>query len=429
MSFMIDVICDPESVHVWERTSSQVSEIGEGTINGKEFLFYAEQEGKRGICFGRKEGELLSHLFCEARKREKKIPILYFLNCYGADLKEKTAALDSYANVFKEFVACGEDQLQIAVIVGNCVGGSAYLAAMCDIILFSEPDGNLCLTGPKIVQSFMGENCRKEELGGVEIHSANGTIAHTFCGSRDCAEKLDILLSAYYQIDQPEKAPAYQLENSIVPMSNKAYDIHRIIDGLIDSGTWLETAPGYAPNLVTGFARIGGMNVGIFANQPQALAGTIDCDASEKGERFLKNCKKLRLPLLVISDVPSFMPGIEQERNSIEIKGAGLLKAMIRLDTVKLTLILHKSFGGAYIVMNSVRLGADRVYAWPGSTIGIMGEGMARALSKNPNSWNENMGLSAEENLNNKSLSGIIFPEETRYTLISDFRNLKNRKN
>ena len=103
MSFMIDVICDPESVHVWERTSSQVSEIGEGAINGKEFLFYAEQEGKRGICFGRKEGELLSHLFCEARKREKKIPILYFLNCYGADLKEKTAALDSYANVFKEF--------------------------------------------------------------------------------------------------------------------------------------------------------------------------------------------------------------------------------------------------------------------------------------------------------------------------------------
>lgn len=151
MSFMIDVICDPESVHVWERTSSQVSEIGEGTINGKEFLFYAEQEGKRGICFGRKEGELLSHLFCEARKREKKIPILYFLNCYGADLKEKTAALDSYANVFKEFVACGEDQLQIAVIVGNCVGGSAYLAAMCDIILFSEPDGNLCLTDRKSV--------------------------------------------------------------------------------------------------------------------------------------------------------------------------------------------------------------------------------------------------------------------------------------
>ena len=352
---------------------------------------------------------------------------MYFINCYGADLKEKTGALDSYARMFREFVSCGEKQLHIAVICGSCVGGSAYLAGMCDVILFSEGRGNLCLTGPKIVQAFMGETSSKEELGGEMIHRRNGTITRLFDSPSQCREEIDGLLSAFYETDQREREPRNPLKNHLIPMRSKAYDMHEIIDGIADKDSFREVSPDFAGNLITAFARIGGIHVGIFANQPQVLAGTLDCDTSEKGTRFLQACKKLRLPLLVIADVPSFMPGTEQEQKGIEIKGGQLLKAMIQLDTVKITLILNKSFGGAYIAMNSLGLGASKVYAWSGSSIGIMGESMSKALQKDSSPLKESLGLSAEENLANQSISGILSPEETREILVRDFSSFRNK--
>lgn len=421
-NFWVYDIVDENSVEVLGREICEESIAGKAVLEGKEFLFYADTKQRRGSCFGTRQGKLLHMLFQSVNEQNGKCPIIYFFNCCGADLKERTAALDSYARVFREFEGCPEGQLQIGVVCGNCVGGSAYLASMCDVILFSEKRGNLCLTGPKVVYEFMGEHCSKEELGGYAVHSRNETITQAYWDDSQCRKQLGVLLSAFYQRNKTYREPEWPLSDQILPMPNQPYDIRRIIGGLMDRNSFEETAVEFAPNLITGIGRIGGIHVGVLANQPMALAGAIDCDATDKGTRFLHQCKKLRLPLLVISDVPSFLPGTEQERRGIEMKGGRLLKAMIGLNTPKVTLILHKSFGGAYIAMNSLGLGADLVYAWPGSTIGIMGERMSASLSKNPQRQTGNLYLSAEDNLKGGSLSGIIKPQETRETLLRAFR-------
>ena len=415
-------IADRDSIVIWQESVCGGSIVGKAALKGKEFFFYADTKQRRGSFFGTGQGELLHMLFHKAEQCERRLPIVYFFNCCGANLKEKTAALDSYARVFREFVGCEDDHLQVGVVCGNCVGGSAYLASMCDVILFSGSKGNLCLTGPKIVYEFMGEICSKEELGGYQIHSKNETITQIFEDEAECREQLETLLSAFYQKERPYEEPEQPLDSRILPMTNKPYDVREIIHSLMDRNSFKETSGEFSLNLVTGIGRAGGIHVGILANQPMVLAGTIDCDAAEKGIRFLKQCKKLKLPLLVISDVPSFLPGTLQEKKGIEMKGGRFLKAMIRLDTPKITLILHKSFDGAYIAMNSLGLGADQVYAWPGSTIGIMGGRMSASLSKGISH------LSLEDHLKSGSLSGIIMPEDTRKILIQAFQDGKNRE-
>ena len=425
MDFLINEIADKDSVDIWNSPAADNCAVGKALIAGKSVFFYSDPIEGKAVCFGKQNGDILNALL---KKADGKIePVLYFFNCFGADLKGKTASLDSYAEVFRSFVECGEKKLHIGIVAGSCIGGSAYLAAMCDIIIFSRENGMFCLTGPKVVRSFMGEDCKKEELGGWEVHSKNGTAAYLYSDNEELRAYIELLLSAYYKEDKPSLRPKKSLKNGILPMNNKPYDICRIIESLVDRDSFKEMYAYFAKNLVTGYARIGGINIGIFANQPLVMAGAIDCDATEKGLRFLNNCRKLRLPLLVIADVPSFMPGTVQEQNAIEEKGGRFLKEMIKLDTAKVTLILHKSFGGAYIAMNSMKLGAYKVFAWPGSSIGIMGEKMSEAVNNGSKRY-DSLNLSLEDDIRIGSLSDVIMPEETRNVLIGVFSERMERR-
>ena len=247
----------------------------------------------------------------------------------------------------------------------------------------------------------------------------NGTINIMYETIEECRYQLGYILDIYYNVANKVKNPIYELQNNILPLKNQPYDILKVIKGIVDADSILEISSSYAQNLVTSFARINGKSIGIVANQPKVLAGAIDCMAAEKGKNFLEKCRKLKLPLLVIVDVPSFLPGKEQERAGIEKKGGQFIKEMICLDTVKISLILHKSYGGAYIAMNCIALGADKVYSWPKSSIGIMGQSAEEEVC---------FDSSARQNtseygkyIEQGCVSEIVEPEETRDKLIKEF--------
>lgn len=394
---------------------SNKSIIGELLLNGKKCIFYCENGENKGICFGYEQEKQIRRALYEARKEQ--VPIIYFINCCGADLQDGINALDAYASVFYEMSKNSNELIHIAVITGNCVGGAAYLAELCDFVLFSREKGNFCLTGPRIVEKTLGEKSTKKELGGVDIHSKNGTIDIVFESINECREALDYILNLSYHKWQVAKKPVYELKNEILPFNNRPYDINSILCGIVDENSMLELCPSFAANMITCLARINGRNVAIIANQPYILAGAIDVHAAEKGTAFLNKCQKIRLPLLVLVDVPSFMPGREQEQKGIEWKGSQFLKAMIQLDTEKITLVLHKNYGGAYIALNSLKLGAKKVYAWPGSHIGIMGEKTAKVLGKR-----DDRNIARDRYyLEGGFVTEIIEPEETRKRLAQDF--------
>lgn len=413
--FLITSISDLKSVKISYKNSNSI--IGTARIKGKKCFFYCENLNIKSVCFGKEQATQINKLLVESK--DKNYPLIYFINCCGADIKEGTRSLDAYADVFRTFVREHNNQLHIAVICGNCVGGSAFLATMCDFVLFDKNSGNLCLTGPKVVKSVLGERCTKQELGGSHIQSINGTINIMYETIEECRYQLGYILDIYYNVANKVKNPIYELQNNILPLKNQPYDILKVIKGIVDADSILEISSSYAQNLVTSFARINGKSIGIVANQPKVLAGAIDCMAAEKGKNFLEKCRKLKLPLLVIVDVPSFLPGKEQERAGIEKKGGRFIKEMICLDTVKISLILHKSYGGAYIAMNCIALGADKVYSWPKSSIGIMGQSAEEEVC---------FDSSARQNtseygkyIEQGCVSEIVEPEETRDKLIKEF--------
>jgi methylmalonyl-CoA carboxyltransferase large subunit len=317
-------------------------------------------------------------------------PFVFINDSGGARVQEGIDSLAGYARVFYNNVMLSGTVPQISLILGPCAGGAAYSPALTDFIIQSQ-QGRMFITGPQVIKQVTGEVVSAEELGGPHSQMNNSGVIHLVARNDEEALQLCRRLLSFMPSNNLEDPPRMPFNgrmksdsdmNGIVPVDPKiAYDVRAVISGVVDNEDFLEIQPGFAPNIVIGFARLQGRPVGIVANQPCALAGALDIDASDKSARFVRFCNAFNIPLLTFVDVPGFLPGVEQERGGIIRHGAKLLFAYSAATVPKITVVLRKAYGGAYIAMCCKGLGADRVVAWPTAEIAVMGaEGAAEIV-------------------------------------------------
>ncbi|MBT8299123.1 MAG: acyl-CoA carboxylase subunit beta, partial [Maribacter sp.] len=301
----------------------------------------------------------------------------------GARIQEGVRSLGGYADIFFRNVQASGVIPQLSAIMGPCAGGAVYSPAMTDFTLMVEQSSYMFVTGPNVVKTVTNEEVTSEELGGANTHATKSGVAHcTSANDIACMEDLKKLLSYLPQNSKEltNKLP-YEFKDEvrdvlkgIVPdSSNKPYDMHDVIKGIIDADSFFEIHKDYAENIIVGFSRLGGRSVGIIANQPMFLAGVLDVNSSIKAARFTRFCDAFNIPLLVLVDVPGFLPGTDQEWNGIIVHGSKLLYALSEATVPRVTVITRKAYGGAYDVMNSKHIGADFNYAWPSAEIAVMG--------------------------------------------------------
>jgi methylmalonyl-CoA carboxyltransferase large subunit len=317
-------------------------------------------------------------------------PFVFINDSGGARVQEGIDSLDGYARVFYRNVQLSGTVPQIAVICGPCAGGAAYSPALTDFVIQTR-QARMFITGPQVIKQVTGEDVSSEDLGGPQSQMNRSGVVHLIAEDDKEALQLCRCLLSFMPSNNLEDPPRMPFNsriksdsemNSIVPVDPKiAYDVRAILTRVVDYNDFLEIQPSFAPNIVIGFGRLQGRPVGIVANQPSAMAGVLDINASDKAARFVRFCNAFNIPLLTFVDVPGFLPGVEQERGGIIRHGAKLLFAYSAATVPKITVVLRKAYGGAYIAMCSKGLGADRVVAWPTAEIAVMGaEGAAEIV-------------------------------------------------
>jgi acetyl-CoA carboxylase carboxyltransferase component len=360
-------------------------------------------------------------------------------------MQEGIAALGGYGRIFHRTVALSGRVPQVSIVTGTSAGGGAYSPALTDWLIMTE-DSSMFLTGPGVVREALGEHVTPDELGGTRVHSRNGVchfVAEDEFEAAAAARELIGYVSAPPSSGAthpplPARDPA-----SLVPSEpRRAYDIRGVIAALVDGGEWLELSAGWARNLVTGFARVDGRTVGVVANQPRYLGGVLDTAATEKGAEFVSKCDAFGIPLLVLVDTPGYMPGRRQEAAGVIRSGAKLVRAFAGATVPRVTVILRKAFGGAYITMNSKELGADYVFAWPQAEIGVMAASSAvgiihrrhLAACEDPESERDRLAgdyasdqLTPEVAARGGHIDELIAPPETRARVAWAFRSLVGR--
>ena len=317
-------------------------------------------------------------------------PFIFINDSGGARVQEGIDSLSGYGKVFYANVMLSGAVPQISMICGPCAGGAAYSPALTDFIIQTR-QAQMFITGPQVIKGVTGEDVTAEQLGGPESHMAKSGVTH-FIADDDrhavelCQKLLSFLPSNNLedppQLDGPsDVSPSPELDDAVPVDVKKSYDVRSVITPVVDFGDFLEVQSGYAMNIVVGFARITGRSVGIIANQPSVLAGVLDINASNKAARFIRFCNAFNIPLLTFVDVPGFLPGVEQEYGGIIRHGAKMLFAYSAATVPKVTVILRKCYGGAYLAMCGKDLGADRVFAWPTAEVAVMGaEGAAEIV-------------------------------------------------
>jgi len=311
-------------------------------------------------------------------------PFVQINDSGGARIQEGAASLAGYGYIFERNVRASGVIPQISVIMGPCAGGAVYSPAITDFTFMVKDTSNMFITGPDVIKTVTGEEVTLEELGGATTHATKSGVA-TFLGEddEDTLNRVRYLLSflpsnnledppAYATTDDPERMDE-GLTHLIPDRAKEPYDMHEVIRRVIDDGEFLEVFPLWAMTIVTGFARLDGRSIGVVANQPKVLSGTLDIDASEKASRFVRFCDAFNIPILTFVDVPGFLPGTEQEFGGIIRHGAKLLYAFAEATVPRMTVITKKAYGGAYLVMNSKHLRADVSFAWPTAEIAVMG--------------------------------------------------------
>lgn len=354
---------------------------GYGTINGRLVYVYAQDF----TVFGGALSETHAEKICKVMDLAVKVgaPIIGLNDSGGARIQEGVRSLGGYADIFFRNVQASGVIPQLSAIMGPCAGGAVYSPAMTDFTLMVEQSSYMFVTGPNVVKTVTNEEVTSEELGGANTHATKSGVAHcTSANDIECMEDLKKLLSYLPQSNKEvAKNLPYALKdevrdvlkNLIPDNSNQPYDMHDVIKGIIDEDSFFEIHKDYAENIIVGFARLGGRSIGIIANQPMFLAGVLDVNSSIKAARFTRFCDAFNIPLLVLVDVPGFLPGTDQEWNGIIIHGSKLLYALSEATVPRVTVITRKAYGGAYDVMNSKHIGADFNYAWPSAEIAVMG--------------------------------------------------------
>ncbi len=350
---------------------------GSGTVDGRPVFCYAQDPGYAGGSLGEAHADTIARVL-ELAERGR-APVVGFVSSGGARMQEGIGALGGYGRIFKRTVALSGRVPQISIVTGLSAGGGAYSPALTDWIVMTE-ESSMFLTGPGVVREALGEDVSAQELGGTRVHERNGVchfVAPDDAGAGALARDLLGYLPSHSGAPLPTiepRAPRAGDPAALVPEEQRrVYDVRDVIAALVDGGELLEVSAGWARNLVTGFARIDGAPVAVVANQPRYLGGVLDAASSEKGARFVTKCNAFGVPLLVLVDTPGYMPGVRQEGAGVIRLGATFVHAFAQATVPRITLILRKAFGGAYITMNSKDLGADYVFAWPQAEIGVMG--------------------------------------------------------
>ncbi|TKD62489.1 acyl-CoA carboxylase subunit beta [Flavobacterium sp. ASW18X] len=423
---------------------------GYGTISGRLVYVYAQDF----TVFGGALSETHAEKICKVMDLAVKVgaPIIGLNDSGGARIQEGVRSLGGYADIFFRNVQASGVVPQISAIMGPCAGGAVYSPAMTDFIVMVEQTSYMFVTGPNVVKTVTNEEVTSEELGGASTHASKSGVAHkTSPNDAACLEDVKRLLSYLPQNNQekakklpfvPGEEVREQLKGIIPDNANKPYDMHQVIHGIIDVDSFYEIHKDYAENIITGFSRIGGRSVGIVANQPMVLAGVLDVDSSIKAARFVRFCDAFNIPLLVLVDVPGFLPGTDQEWNAIITNGAKLLYALSEATVPRVTLITRKAYGGAYDVMNSKHIGADFNFAWPSAEIAVMGaKGASEIIFRKEIADSEDPEAKLKEKeaeyadkfanpyraASRGFIDEVILPENTRRKLLKTFAMLENK--
>ncbi len=424
---------------------------GYGTINTRLVYIFAQDF----TVFGGALSETHAEKICKVMDMAVKTgaPMIGLNDSGGARIQEGVRSLGGYADIFYRNVRSSGVIPQISAIMGPCAGGAVYSPAMTDFTMMVEGTSYMFVTGPSVVKTVTNETVTSEELGGASTHSTKSGVAHiTSANDIECLDDIKKLLS-YLPQNNNETAPKSdfiftdeirtELSTVIPDNTNKPYDMHTVIGGIIDQDSFYEVHKNFAENIIVGFARLGGRSIGIVANQPMVLAGVLDVDSSIKAARFTRFCDCFNIPLLVLVDVPGFLPGTDQEWNGIITHGAKLLYALSDATVPRVTVITRKAYGGAYDVMNSKHIGADMNFAWPTAEIAVMGaKGASEIIFKKEISQAQDPEAKLLEkesqyaelfaNPYNAAQRGfideVIEPKDTRRKLIKAFSVLENKK-
>lgn len=423
---------------------------GYGTVNGRLVYVFSQDF----TVFGGSLSETHAEKICKIMDLalQNGAPVIGLNDSGGARIQEGVVSLGGYADIFHRNVKASGVIPQLSAIMGPCAGGAVYSPAITDFILMVENTSYMFVTGPNVVKTVTHETVTSEELGGASTHASKSGVTHFACANELAAiDHLKQLLS-YMPQNCEDDAPVYPYElgneirtslNSIIPENpNQPYDMKEVIEAIVDADSFLEVHKDYAENIVVGFSRLAGRSIGIVANQPAAMAGVLDIDASKKAARFVRFCDAFNIPLLVLVDVPGFLPGTDQEWNGIITNGAKLLYALSEATVPKITVITRKAYGGAYDVMNSKHIGADMNYAWPTAEIAVMGaKGAAEiifkrdiAAAENPEAkWKEKELEYTDKFANPYGAAArgfideVILPEVTREKLIKAYKMLETK--
>ncbi len=424
---------------------------GYGTVEGRLIYVYSQDF----TVFGGSLSEAHAEKICKVMDLAMKTgaPLIGLNDSGGARIQEGVVSLGGYADIFYRNTLASGVIPQLSAIMGPCAGGAVYSPALTDFILMVENTSYMFVTGPNVVKTVTHEEVSSEELGGAETHSTKSGVTHFSCSNDvDCIKHIKKLLS-YIPQNCEEESPAYEYEikenesasvlDSILPENpNQPYDMREVISGITDHDSFFEVHKNFAENIVVGFARLAGKSIGIVGNQPAVLAGVLDINSSNKAARFVRFCDCFNIPLLVLVDVPGFLPGTQQEWNGIISNGAKLLYAFSEATVPRITVITRKAYGGAYDVMNSKHIGADLNYAWPSAEIAVMGaKGAAEIIFKKEIAEAKDPQEKLQEKIDEYTLKfanpyiaagrgyidEVILPSETRKKLITAFGMLKNK--
>ena len=436
---------------------------GYGTIDGRQACVFSQDFTIFGGSLGEVYGEKITKVMDLAIKTG--CPIIGINEGAGARIQEGVVSLGLYGEIFRRNVHASGVIPQISMIMGSCAGGHVYSPAVTDFTIMVDGTSNMFITGPDVIKTVTGEDVTMEELGGARTHNTKSGNAHYMGADEDDAIEYVKALLSYLPQNNLDEAPSYDaasysggadlevndtdraLDVLIPDSPNQPYDMHTVIESVLDDEEFLEVMPLFAPNILIGFGRVEGKSVGVVANQPMQFAGTLDIDASEKAARFVRTCDAFNVPVLTFVDVPGFLPGTDQEWNGIIRRGAKLIYAYAEATVPMITVITRKAYGGAYDVMGSKHLGADINLAWPTAQIAVMGaQGAANIVHRKTLAKVESDGGDVEakraaliqeyeDTLANPYIAAergyvdaVISPHETRVEVVRALRLLATKR-
>ena len=423
---------------------------GYGKVNGRLVYVFAQDFTVFGGSLSETHAEKICKLMDLAMKNGA--PLIGLNDSGGARIQEGVLSLAGYADIFYKNTLASGVIPQISAVMGPCAGGAVYSPAITDFILMVENTSYMFVTGPNVVKTVTHEEVTSEELGGAMTHATKSGVTHFVSANEvECLQSIKKLLS-YMPQNCEDDAPRYPYMpgdelrpalNTLIPENaNQPYDMREVITELSDPDAFFEVHENFAENIVVGFSRIAGRSIGIVANQPAVLAGVLDIHASQKAARFVRFCDCFNIPLLVLEDVPGFLPGTDQEWNAIISNGAKLLYAFCEATVPRITVITRKAYGGAYDVMNSKHIGADMNFAWPSAEIAVMGaSGAAEIIFKREIAQAEDPAEKLKEKIDDYThkfanpyraahrgyIDEVIYPDQTRAKLIRAFEMLENK--